>query len=459
MKESPILERPDYLRNTTKERTVLVRVNHRRDGWSEDGALEELALLCETADLNVVGSITQNLNHPNPRSYIGKGKLEELHELLEDLGATVAVFDDELTPAQIRNLESSITENETLDRKVIDRPTLILDIFARHAVTHEGRLQVELAQLEYRLPRLTRMWSHLSRQGVGGVGLRGPGETQLEVDRRLAEQRIAHIKEQLEQVHRHRELYRDRRRKSETPVIALVGYTNAGKSTLLNKLTDADVLQEDKLFATLDPTTRRLRLPSGRAALITDTVGFINNLPPTLIAAFRATLEEIAEATVLLHVVDVTHPDATAQSDKVIEILDDLKLDEIQMITALNKVDALGDDGVGAAGFDLNDLPLDYVPVSAQTGAGLDILLDRLDEAVSSTARYTYLEVCIPFENHELVDVFHRLGQVEEEGYSEAGTTIAGFVPNRYADRFSPYLCDMASIEAGILHESTTHDE
>lgn len=363
-----------------------------------------------------------------------------------------------MTPAQIRNLEQVLTEDEQLDRKVVDRPTLILDIFARHAVTHEGRLQVELAQLEYRLPRLTNMWSHLSRQGVGGVGLRGPGETQLEVDRRLAEQRIVHIKEQLEQVHRHRELYRDRRRKSGTPVIALVGYTNAGKSTLLNKLTDAGVIQEDKLFATLDPTTRRLRLPSGRAALITDTVGFINNLPPTLIAAFSATLEEIAEATVLLHVVDATHPDATAQSDKVIEILDELELDEIQTITALNKIDALNGDTSGA-GFDFSDLPLEYVPVSARTGEGLDTLLDRLDESVSATARYTYLEVCIPFAKSELVDVFHRLGQVEEEGYTAEGTTIAGFVPTRYAERFEPYACDLPGSEHGNLHESTTSDQ
>ena len=435
---------------------MLVRVNHQNDGWSSDAALEELALLCETAELDVVGSITQNLNHPNRRSYVGKGKVDEIFELLGELDATVAVFDDELTPAQIRNLEQRLTENESLDRKIVDRPTLILDIFARHAVTHEGRLQVELAQLEYRLPRLTNMWSHLSRQGVGGVGLRGPGETQLEVDRRLAEQRIAQIKSQLEQVHRHRELYRDRRRKAETPVIALVGYTNAGKSTLLNRLTDAGVIEEDKLFATLDPTTRQLRLPSGRAALITDTVGFIHNLPPTLIAAFRATLEEIAEATVLLHVVDATHPDAANQSDTVIEILDELHLDGIQTITALNKIDAL--NGV-AGGFDIGDLPLDYVPVSARNGEGLDILLDRLDESVSATARYTYLEVCIPFANSELVDVFHRLGQVEEEGYSEAGTLIAGFVPSRYAERFEPYVCDLRPTEDGILHESTTPGE
>jgi GTP-binding protein HflX len=407
--------------------------------------MEELALLCETAGLEVVGSIEQNLDHPHPRSYVGRGKLEELFELMGAQAASVAVFDDELTPAQIRNIERRLTDGEALDRKIVDRPTLILDIFARRAVTHEGRLQVELAQLEYRLPRLTNMWSHLSRQGVGGVGLRGPGETQLEVDRRLAEQRISHIKGQLEQVHRHRELYRTRRRKAGTPIIAMVGYTNAGKSTLLNRLTDAGVLQENMLFATLDPTTRRLRLPSGRVALITDTVGFINNLPTTLIAAFRATLEEIEEAAVLLHVVDVTHPNAAEQADTVIEILDELRLDDRQVITALNKVDALGGDDGATPSLSLADMTPDFVPISAKTGEGLDVLLERLDETLSATAQYAYLEVCIPYVNSELVDVFHRLGQVEAEEFREDGTWIAGFVPTRFTDRFEEFAAEPLS--------------
>jgi GTP-binding protein HflX len=438
---------------------VLVRVNHQEDGWAAESALEELALLCETADIEVAGSITQNLDHPNPRSYLGRGKLDELGDLMDELDVSIAVFDDELSPAQIRNIERKLTHNESLDRKIVDRPTLILDIFARHAVTHEGRLQVELAQLEYRLPRLTNMWSHLSRQGVGGVGLRGPGETQLEVDRRLAERRIYQIKDQLEQVHRHRELYRDRRRKSGTPVIALVGYTNAGKSTLLNTLTDAGVLQQDKLFATLDPTTRRLRLPSGRTALITDTVGFINNLPPSLIAAFRATLEEIEEATVLLHVVDVTHPDAAEQSDTVIEILDELKLDDRQVITALNKVDLVGQDDGAQPALPLNDLPHDFVPISAASGFGLDQLLERLDEALSATANYTYLEVCIPYASSDLVDVFHRLGQVEEEEFREEGTLISGFVPTRFAERFSQYELEPADGDGRLTQDSVPMDE
>jgi GTP-binding protein HflX len=443
-----------------EERAILVRVNHQRDGWTSESALEELALLCDTAGIQVTGFLTQNLDHPNPRTYVGKGKLDELHEMLDQLDANVVVFDDELTPAQLRNLERHITEDEAVERKVVDRPTLILDIFARHAVTHEGRMQVELAQLEYRLPRLTNMWTHLSRQGVGGVGLRGPGETQLEVDRRMAEQRIGHIKRELEQVHRHRELYRSRRRKSETPVVALVGYTNAGKSTLLNQLTDAGVVQEDKLFATLDPTTRRLRLPSGRLALITDTVGFINNLPPTLIAAFRATLEEIEEATVILHVVDATHPDAAAQSDTVIEILDELDLEDIQMITALNKVDRLEaelEDPEDKPPVD--EVSRDYVSISARTGDGIDDLLDRIDEAMSSTARYTYLEVCIPYTRSDLVDVFHRLGQVENEDYTEVGTTITGFIPTRYAQRFSRFSDDTGPSTDQIMHERASQDD
>jgi GTPase len=416
-----------------------VRVNYRDDGWSPEAALEELALLCETAGLEVVGSVTQNLDHPHPRSYVGKGKLEEIHELLDEMSATVAVFDDELSPAQMRSVERRLTDEEKLDRKVIDRPTLILDIFAGRAVTHEGRLQVELAQLEYRLPRLTNMWTHLSRQGVGGVGLRGPGETQLEVDRRLAEDRIHQLKEQLDQVHRHRELYRSRRRKSGVPIVALVGYTNAGKSTLLNRLSNAGVLQEDKLFATLDPTTRRVRLPSGRTALLTDTVGFINNLPPTLIAAFRATLEEISEASVLLHVLDVTHPNALEQADTVISILDELQVDDKQTVTALNKIDRLDGSNGHAPSFPMDELPHEYVPVSARTGQGVDDLLDRIDEALSSTRSYVYLEVRIPYANSDLVDVFHRLGQVEHEEFKEDGTVVAGFVPARLQPQFEPF--------------------
>lgn len=424
------------------ERAVLVRVNYHDNAWSAEAALEELALLCETAELTVVGSVTQNREHPHPRSYVGSGKLAEVAELREQMSADVVVFDDELAPAQMRNVERE------LDVKIIDRPTLILDIFARHAVTREGRLQVELAQLEYRLPRLTRMWTHLSRQAVGGVGLRGPGETQLEVDRRLAESRIHQIKRQLDQVHRHRELYRQRRRSRETPIIALVGYTNAGKSTLLNRLSNAEVIEEDKLFATLDPTTRRISLPSGRTALVTDTVGFINNLPPTLIAAFRATLEEIEEATVLLHVLDVTHPYAAEQADTVIEILDELGVDDKPMVTALNKVDQLDARAEANLALSLDDDSRDYVPISARDGVGIDELLQQIDDHVSALAYYTYVEVRIPYSETQLVDVFHRRGQVESEEYQESGTCISGHLPRKLVSRFEPYL--LSSVEEPV---------
>src|SRR5436305_736015 len=297
------------------ERAMLAAVRWNENGWTTDDSLEELARLAESADLEVVGSVSQNLSRPNPASYLGKGKVQEVKAAREELNYDVLVVDEELSPSQLRNLE------ETLGVKVIDRTALILDIFAKRAQTHEGRLQVELAQLEYRMNRFTRMWTHLSRQTMGGVGLRGPGETQLEVDRRRAQERITLLKEELAEVHQHREQYRQKRRKAEVPVIALVGYTNAGKSTLLNRLTDADVLAENKLFATLDPTTRRVTLPSGRHALVTDTVGFIQKLPHSLVAAFRATLEEINDATLILHVVDASHPYASEQIEVVKDTL------------------------------------------------------------------------------------------------------------------------------------------
>ena len=394
----------------------------------------------------MVGSSTQNLNHPNPRTYVGSGKLQEIADLRVTLHADVVVFDDELSPAQFRNIEKA------LEVKVIDRPTLILDIFARRAFTHEGRLQVELAQLEYRLPRLTRMWSHLSRQAVGGVGLRGPGETQLEVDRRLARSRISLLKEQLSEVHRHRELYRERRRRNNVPVVALVGYTNAGKSTLLNQLSDAAVLEEDKLFATLDPTTRRIRLPGGDPILLTDTVGFINNLPTTLIAAFRATLEEIEEAAVLLHVLDITHPNAPEQAETVRTILEELGVSEKPTITALNKIDALDGDR-DALGIESDlDLPSDYVPISARTGSGLDILLSRIEDTVARSRNRVRLDVCIPYDRSELVNLFHRAGQVEREEHGAEGTRLTGMVPARVSAQFEPFI---NSIRTPSQHAST----
>src|SRR3990172_2702180 len=298
---------------------VGVEVHGQESLLSIQDSLSELVLLSETAGLAVVGSAQQRLDHPNPQTYIGSGKVEEVQALVEELQADVVIFDEELSSRHLRELEKIFNNNV----RILDRTALILDIFAQHAATREGALQVELAQYEYRLPRLTRAWTHLARQagggggragGVGGVGLRGPGETQLEVDRRDIRRRISHLKDQLERVRTHRKQYRARRKRSRIPVVALVGYTNAGKSTLLNRLADADVYVADQLFATLDPTTRRVELPDADLALFTDTVGFIQKLPTTLIAAFRATLEEIAEADLLLHIVDITHPNAKEQA-------------------------------------------------------------------------------------------------------------------------------------------------
>ena len=304
--------------------------------------MAELARLADTAGLIVVGEAIQRLKHPDSATYIGSGKVDEVKILVNDMDADVVIFDDELKPRHQRELEKAFGENV----RVLDRTALILDIFALHASTREGKLQVELAQLEYRLPRLTRMWTHLARQAGGrvggqggGVGLRGPGETQLEVDRREIGRRIAVLKEDLESVRAHRSRYRAKRRQTELQVVAIVGYTNSGKSTLINKLSNSDVLSADMLFATLDPTTRRVTMPGGRELLFTDTVGFIQKLPTNIVAAFRATLEEITEADLLLHVVDATHPQAAAQIESVEDILAELEVDHLPTIMALNKVD------------------------------------------------------------------------------------------------------------------------
>ncbi len=316
-----------------------------------EDSLQELALLAETAGLEVVGEITQNLQSPNSRTYVGKGKLEEIKLMANELDAKIILFDDELSPRHQRELEKDLGKG----LRIIDRTALILDIFAQHANTREGMLQVELAQYRYRLPRLTGAWTHLARQtggasgrsgGVGGVGLRGPGETQLEVDRREIKKKIDRLEDELEKVREHRNRYRQQRRKSNIPVVALVGYTNAGKSTLLNKLTRADIFVADQLFATLDPTTRQLELPTGETVLLTDTVGFIQKLPTDLVAAFRATLEEIVEADLLLHLVDASHKNAQSQRLTVLETLEDIGAAEIPILTVYNKIDLLDSDEI-----------------------------------------------------------------------------------------------------------------
>jgi GTP-binding protein HflX len=397
---------------------------------SMEDSLTELALLAETAGLEVQGELTQRLQRPHPATFIGAGKLGELKTLVLELGANVVIFDEELSPRQQREIEQVLGE----EVKVIDRTALILDIFARHAKTREGAVQVELAQYEYRLPRLTRAWTHLARQAggraggaSGGVGVRGPGETQLEVDRREIGRRIAHLKRELEEVRHHRERYRQRRQNSSTPVIVVVGYTNAGKSTLLNAVSDASVLTQDQLFATLDPTTRRVELPSARAALLTDTVGFIQKLPTALVAAFRATLEEITEADLLLHVVDISHANADEQVTAVEEMLEELGAGDKPLVTALNKIDLLDpDDWAG------EDYP-SPVFVSARTGKGIPQLLAVVDGMLQE--RMTPLRLLLPYSKGDLVSLIYEHGRVEREEFTAEGTLIEGRLPAHLASR------------------------
>lgn len=425
-----------------------VELKRKRELWRAEDSVEELAQLARTAGIEVLGSTIQRLQAPNPATFVGSGKVEELRAWGRELEYDVLLFDDELRPRQQRNLE------EELDVKVVDRTALILDIFARHARTKEGRLQVELAQYEYRLPRLTRMWTHLSRQGVGGVGLRGPGETQLESDRREIGRRIASLKRQLEDVRVHRRQYRSRRKKAGVPVVAIVGYTNAGKSTLLNALSGADVLVEDKLFATLDPTTRRVTLPDGRPVLFTDTVGFIHKLPTQLVASFRATLEEINEADLLLHILDITHPNVEEQSATVERVLRELGAHNKPVVTALNKIDLLEDGSFEEGEEEVGEEPREEgdvikrvletmvaypncVAISAEERIGLEQLLERVQQVLWEG--FQSVRVVLPYSSDGLLSLFHQQGLVDREEYTETGVTVEGRVPDRLIHRFEPY--------------------
>ncbi len=418
-------------------------------------SLSELALLAKTAGIEVVGQTTQKLTTPNPKTFIGSGKVEEVAALVEEHLADVLIFDDELSPRHQRELEKIFGEKI----RVLDRTALILDIFAQHASTHEGSLQVELAQYEYRLPRLTRAWTHLARQagggggrsGVGGVGLRGPGETQLEVDRRDIRRRIDFLKKELEKVRVYREQRRTRRRRSRLPIVALVGYTNAGKSTLLNRLSDSDVYVADQLFATLDPTTRRVELPGSATVLISDTVGFIQKLPTTLVAAFRATLEEIAEANLLLHVLDINHINVRAQAQAVHETLEEIEANHIPVLTVLNKIDLL--ENPEAAKIALAAFP-NAVAVSAVTGNGIKDLLNAIQEQLFE--QYTYLDIHLPYKEGRLISLFHDQGQIERVAHGNGGVTIAGRIPGRYAAQFTLYLKqNPAAVEEELDDEET----
>ncbi len=436
-----------YSTISPRERAFLVGVEVRGEPalLSIEDSLQELALLADTAGLEVVGEITQKLDHPHVETYIGPGKLEELKALVEETQAQVVIFDNELSPRHLRELEKALGENV----RILDRTALILDIFAQHAHTREGILQVKLAQYEYYLPRLTRRWTHLARQaggaagrgGIGGVGLRGPGETQLEVDRRVIRREIAHLKRELESVRAHRVRYRARRRRARIPVVALVGYTNAGKSTLLNRLARAEVYVADQLFATLDPTTRRVELPGGHLVLFTDTVGFIQKLPTTLVAAFRATLEEIADADLILHVVDISHPNALAQYQAVQQTLQEIGASHIPLITALNKIDRL-EQSLDEIREKLRLYPC-AVGISALKGWGIDVLLQRVQEILFETM--TPICVRLPYQQGNLISLFHEMGQVERIEHMRGGVLIQGRLPGRLLAQFAPWRVESIS--------------
>jgi GTP-binding protein HflX len=407
-----------------------------------DDSLAELMRLADTAGFEVVGRVTQKLDHPNPKTFIGSGKVKEVKSLAEELQADVILFDEELSPRHQRELEELMKEKV----RVIDRTALILDIFAQHAQTREGALQVELAQYEYRLPRLTRAWTHLVRQagggggrtgGTAGVGLRGPGETQLEVDRRDIRRRISHLKTELEKVRAHRQRHRSRRKEANIPVVSLVGYTNAGKSTLINQLAEADVYVADQLFATLDPTTRRVTLPDGQQILITDTVGFIQKLPTNLVAAFRATLEEIAEADLLLHVIDMTHPQAESQAEAVQRTLAEIDADDIPSLPVLNKIDRLRDIDEARH---LLDTFSGAVAISALRGEGIDQLLEKVEEKLFES--YQSISVELPYSKGDLISLFHDEGQVETVINEYEGVLIQGRLPVRLLARYKEFIVD-----------------
>ena len=393
--------------------------------WGVEQSLDELARLAASAGLRAAGRTWQRRAQPDPRTYVGGGKLEEAAAAARAAGAGVVLFDDELTPSQLRNVEDALGE----ELPAVDRTALILDIFARHARSREGQLQVELAQLEYRLPRLTRLWTHLARQAGGrgglGVGVRGPGETQIEVDRRRVRQRLGVLRERIRNLSRQRERGRQRRQRSGSPVLALVGYTNAGKSTLLNRLTGAGVLAADQLFATLDPTTRQVDLGAGRRALLTDTVGFVHKLPHQLVAAFRATLEEVAGADLLLVVADASDPAQRLQQQAVAEVLEEIGAADIPRLSVLNKVDLVAPDSPLRLRLD------DAVPVSAATGEGIEELRSALRQRLA--AGHVRVELKVPYAESRLLGLLRAGGRIERQVAAADGYRVSAVVPPRLA--------------------------
>jgi GTPase len=410
------------------ERAILVGVDMPGNGWPVEESLDELAQLATTAGVTCADRVIQRLARPHPGTLLGSGKIQEIADLVRYHHCDAVIFDLELSPGQHRTLESA------LETQVLDRTALILIIFGQRARTREGRLQVELAQIEYDLPRLVRQWSHLSRQ-KGSVQQRGEGEKQIELDRRLLRRQKDQLLEELEHVRTHRQLQRERRKDTGAPVVALVGYTNAGKSTLLNRLASANGLAEDRLFATLDPMTRRVRLAGGQEFLLTDTVGFVQRLPMTLVAAFRATLEEVAEADLLVHVVDASYPVRDRQIEAVEQVLEEIGAAGCPMIIALNKVDLLPAE----AAADLNGMAamLPSARVSALTGTGIDDLLHCISAALQ--AQFVALDVLIPYGRGDLVALLHKYGTIEYEGYEECGTHLRGHIPTNHSGQFAAF--------------------
>ncbi|VFQ62420.1 unnamed protein product [Cuscuta campestris] len=412
-----------------EEKAYLIGVackSSRDDSFDIEESLKELAQLADTAGLVVVGSTFQKLSTPNPRTYIGFGKVAEVKSAIRAFGVETVIFDDELSPGQLRNLEKSLGG----DVRVCDRTALILDIFNQRAASREAALQVSLAQMEYQLPRLTRMWTHLERQAGGQV--KGMGEKQIEVDKRILRTQIGIVKKELESVRKHRKQYRNRRTSVPVPVVSLVGYTNAGKSTLLNRLTGADVLAEDKLFATLDPTTRRVQMKNAREFLLTDTVGFIQKLPTTLVAAFRATLEEISESSLLVHLVDISHPLAEQQIEAVDNVLSEINASSIPKLMVWNKVDKVADPEK----IKLEAMRNEAVCISAFTGEGLDEFCNAVQKKLKDTM--VWVEALIPFDKAELLSSIHQDGIVDKTEYRGNGTLVRGYVPLPLARVLTP---------------------